>query len=85
MKKKLAEKILCKGYQLLQCWKTKSKWFQYIVKKEKFTKLSTLQSDTGGHMMLLAPVTITKVLQFHSVFSLVLNAKKTKQKKLYQH
>lgn len=51
------------------------------MKKEKFTKLSTLQSDTGGHMMLLAPVTITKVLQFHSVFSLVLNAKKTKQKK----
>lgn len=46
------------------------------MKKEKFTKLSTLQSDTGGHMMLLAPVTITKVLQFHSVFSLVLNAKK---------
>ena len=45
------------------------------MKKEKFTKLSTLQSDTG-HMMLLAPVTITKVLQFHSVFSLVLNAKK---------
>ena len=29
-------------------------------------------------MMLLAPVTITKVLQFHSVFSLVLNAKKKK-------
>ena len=50
------------------------------MKKEKFTKLSTLQSDTGGHMMLLAPVTITKVLQFHSVFSLVLNAKKKKQK-----
>lgn len=48
------------------------------MKKEKFTKLSTLQSDTGGHMMLLAPVTITKVLQFHSVFSLVLNAKKKK-------
>lgn len=47
------------------------------MKKEKFTKLSTLQSDTG-HMMLLAPVTITKVLQFHSVFSLVLNAKKKK-------
>lgn len=45
------------------------------MKKEKFTKLSTLQSDTG-HMMLLAPVTITKVLKFHSVFSLVLNAKK---------
>lgn len=51
------------------------------MKKEKFTKLSTLQSDTGGHMMLLAPVTVFKVLQFHSVFSLVLNAKKTKQKK----
>lgn len=47
------------------------------MKKEKFTKLSTLQSDTG-HMMLLASVTITKVLQFHSVFSLVLNAKKKK-------
>ena len=50
------------------------------MKKEKFTKLSTLQSDTGGHMMLLAPVTITKVLQFHSVFSLVLNAKKKTKK-----
>lgn len=49
------------------------------MKKEKFTKLSTLQSDTG-HMMLLASVTITKVLQFHSVFSLVLNAKKKKKK-----
>ena len=37
-------------------------------------------------MMLLAPVTITKVLQFHSVFSLVLNAKTKKQKqKPYQH
>lgn len=51
------------------------------MKKEKFTKLSTLQSDTGGHMMLLAPVTIFKVLQFHSVFSLVLNAKTKKNKK----
>lgn len=50
------------------------------MKKEKCTKLSTLQSDAGGHMMLLAPVTITKVLQFHSVFSLVLNAKTKKQK-----
>lgn len=48
------------------------------MKKEKFTKLSTLQSDTG-HMMLLAPVTITKILQFNSVFSLVLNAKKKKK------
>lgn len=56
------------------------------MKKEKCTKLSTLQSDAGGHMMLLAPVTITKVLQFHSVFSLVLNAKTKKQKKKpYQH
>ena len=50
------------------------------MKKEKFTKLSTLQSDTGGHMMLLAPVTITKVLQFHSVFSLVLKCKKKRKK-----
>ena len=50
------------------------------MKKEKFTKLSTLQSDTGGHMMLLAPVTITKVLQFHSVFSLVQKEKKKTKK-----